>query len=105
VPCNTFPNRMYSVAGHAKGMRGNPKAPSFFGVEGLDTIFDLVPRHDGITAGHGWCLYAQALSVLHMFKMPANELRYQQGIGTFRRQVREDCLPALSWLEPRYSWA
>lgn len=105
VPCNTFPNRMYSVAGHAKGMRGNPKAPSFFGVEGLDTIFDLIPRHDGITAGHGWCLYAQALSVLHMFKMPANELRYQQGIGTFRRQVRDDCLPALSWLEPRYSWA
>lgn len=105
VPTNTIPNRMYSVAGHSMGLRGNPKLPSFFGVEGLETIFDLLPRHDGITPGHGWCLYAQALSVLHMFRMPANELRYQQGIGTFRRQARENCLPRLSWLEPRYSWA
>lgn len=105
VPANTIPNRMYSVAGHSMGLTSNPKGTSFFGVEGLDTIFDHLPRHDGLTAGHGWRLYAQALSVLHMFKFPGTELQHQEGIGTFVQHVREDRLPRLSWLEPRYSWA
>jgi phospholipase C len=105
VPSNTIPNRMYSVAGHCMGLTGNPKGTSFFGVEGLDTIFDHLPRHDGITSGHGWRLYAQALSVLHMFKFPGTELQHQEGIRTFVQHVREDRLPRLSWLEPRYSWA
>jgi phospholipase C len=105
VPANTIPNRMYSVAGHSMGLTSNPKGTSFFGVEGLDTIFDHLPRHDGITSGHGWRLYAQALSVLHMFKFPGTELQHQEGIGTFVQHAREDRLPKLSWLEPRYSWA
>ena len=105
VPANTIPNRMYSLAGHCKGLTSNPKGTSFFGVEGLDTIFDHLPRHDGITPGHGWRLYAQALSVLHMFKFPGAELQHQEGIGTFVKHAREDRLPRLSWLEPRYSWA
>jgi phospholipase C len=105
VPSNTIPNRMYSLAGHCQGLDGNPKGTSFFGVEGLETIFDHLPRHDGITSAHGWRLYAQALSVLHMYKFPGTELQHQEGIGTFLDHVRKDCLPRLSWLEPRYSWA
>ncbi len=105
VPSNTIPNRMYSLAGHCQGLTGNPRGTSFFGVEELETIFDHLPRHDGITPGHGWRLYAQALSVLHMYKFPGAELHHQAGIGTFLEHVRKDCLPRLSWLEPRYSWA
>jgi phospholipase C len=105
VPSNTIPNRMYSLAGHCMGLTGNPRGTSFFGVEELETIFDHLPRHDGITSGHGWRLYAQALSVLHMYKFPGAELHHQESIGTFLEHVRKDCLPKLSWLEPRYSWA
>ena len=35
VPSNTIPNRMYSLAGHCMGLKGNPRGTSFFGVEEL----------------------------------------------------------------------
>ncbi|ACY17388.1 alkaline phosphatase family protein [Haliangium ochraceum] len=105
VPTGTIPNRMYSMAGHAQGYVDNPEPTSFFGVEGLETIFDYLPRHDGLTPGTGWRLYAQALSILHMFTAPGAALRHQRNIRAFARDVRENRLPKLSWLEPRYSWA
>jgi len=99
-PGPSVPNRLVSLSGHSAGHRDNPRPRDCpFGIE-VETLFDHLEDD--------WIQYAGSIPVSLLIS-PLRERLLQgqklRSLSRFFEDAAHGRLPALSWIDPVYSWA
>jgi phospholipase C len=99
----TFPNRMYLIAGTSEGLTDNSVGFDKIGVPKAGTIFNMLDKHN-IT----WKNYVSEFPLgaspeLFIQSDSATEALHVRNISQFMSDAAEGCLPSFSFVEPDYS--
>ncbi len=93
--CQTWPNRLYALAGESQGLKSNSFPPGTFSYD-IPTLFHRLDE-----VGASWGAYSQNASSLWLW----GDLRGRPELQSFERFLL-DCergtLPAVSWVEPAF---
>jgi phospholipase C len=98
LPTQTIPNRLFSIAGSAAGLRDNPSVWKYAAGIEIETIFDHM--------GGDYRVYAGALPLMMVVRNLRDAMMssHLQRLPQFFEDARSGELPPLSWIEPTYSW-
>jgi phospholipase C len=107
VAGDTFPNRMYAIAGDCGGIETTDFNFRFLHEGKLTTVFEEMSRF-----GDSWAMYSGVLPMGLALPRVRRLCKYTHGapagrsrwLSQFAIDVANDKLPKLSWLEPTYYW-
>jgi phospholipase C len=101
VPGETWPNRLFSLAGNSDNWVNNPSLQDWVSQPfNMPTIFNFLTQYSPATT---WEYYSQSVAFLHVFEQHLLDFRHIQRIERFYTLAEEGSLPQLSWIDPRFT--
>jgi phospholipase C len=104
LPTDTFPNRLYAMAGGSEGLQTTPptshviqQPPAYM----RTTIFEVLQQH-----GVEWNIFFNDMPFALLYKRFAQQATLNsraRGFSEFLRRAEIGDLPALTWIDPKFS--